>query len=83
MAAAIKNLTQRPIFVALNSGTELRLSPGETAADIPDVELKDNAKLQKLQQQHAIAVETEGDAEEHGGESEEGAGKRKARGSRT
>jgi hypothetical protein len=57
MAVAIKNLTQRPIFVSLNSGTELRLSPREVAADIHDVELKDNAKVEKLLRQRAIAVE--------------------------
>jgi hypothetical protein len=60
MPVVIKNLTQRPLYVSLNSGTDLRLSPGEAAADIPDVELKDNAKIEKLLRQRAIIVEQAG-----------------------
>jgi hypothetical protein len=63
MTFAIKNLTLRPIIVPLNSGTNLRLSPGETARDIPDVELKDNTKIDKLLSQHIIAVQAETEAE--------------------
>jgi hypothetical protein len=57
MPVAIKNLTARPIFVALNSGTNLRLSAGEVADQVPDVELKSNSKIDKLISQRAIAVE--------------------------
>ncbi len=61
MPVAIKNLTKRPLFVSLNSGTDLRLSPGEIAAGIRDVELKDNHKVEKLLQLRAIAVERSGE----------------------
>jgi hypothetical protein len=57
--SAIKNLTSRPIFVPLNSGTNLRLSPGKTATGVSDHELKGNAKVEKLLGLRAIAVETE------------------------
>ncbi|MER2624877.1 MAG: hypothetical protein ABTS22_13185 [Accumulibacter sp.] len=57
MPVAIRNLTSRPIFVSLNSGTSLRLSASEVASQVPDVELKNNAKIDKLIAQRAIAVE--------------------------
>jgi len=56
MPVAIKNLSSRPIFVPLNSGANIRLSPGEVAEKIPDVELKDNTKVDKLVSQRTIAV---------------------------
>ncbi len=57
MPVVIKNLTSRPLFVSLNSGTNLRLSAGEVAGPVPDVELKNNSKIDKLISQRAIAVE--------------------------
>lgn len=57
MPVAIKNLTARSLFVPLNSGTNLRLSSGEVAGPVPDVELKNNSKIDKLIAQRAIAVE--------------------------
>ncbi|MEI9971336.1 MAG: hypothetical protein WDO73_04365, partial [Ignavibacteriota bacterium] len=57
MPAAIKNLTLRPVFVPLNSGTNVRLSPGGTASNIDEVELRDNSKFNKLVSQRAIAVD--------------------------
>jgi hypothetical protein len=57
MSVAIKNLTSRPVFVSLNSGTNLRLSAGEVSSPVPDVELKGNAKFDKLVAQRAIAAE--------------------------
>jgi len=59
MPVAIKNLTARPLFVSLNSGTNLRLSSGEVAGQVPDVELKNNSKIEKLISQRAIAVESQ------------------------
>jgi len=46
-----------PLIVPLNSGTNLRLSPGEVSDDVHDVELKENSKIEKLLRQRAIAVE--------------------------
>jgi hypothetical protein len=37
----------------------LRLSPGEVSDVVHEVELKNNAKIEKLRLQRAIAVETE------------------------
>jgi hypothetical protein len=68
--SAIKNLTSRPIFVPLNSGTNLRLSPGKSATGVSDIELKGNAKVEKLLGQRAIAVE----AESEGASSDKSAG---------
>ena len=56
MPVAITNLTSRPLIVALNSGASLRLSPGEVADKVPDVELKNNSKIEKLVGQRAITV---------------------------
>jgi len=87
MAAAIKNLTDMPIYVALNSGTGLRLSPGEVASDIHDVELKDNAKVEKLLQRQAISVEHEDEApadkRDAADEPEEAGAKKKSRAGRS
>ena len=54
---AIRNLTSMPLIVPLNSGTNLRLSPGEVSDDVHDVGLKENSKIEKLLRQRAIAVE--------------------------
>jgi hypothetical protein len=60
----IRNLTLRPIIVPLNSGTNLRLSPGGVSGDIADVELKDNGKIDKLLQQRAVVVQSQTEATE-------------------
>jgi hypothetical protein len=57
MPVAIRNLTSRPIFVPLNSGTNLRLSAGAVSDYVHEVEVKDNSKVDKLQRLRAIAVE--------------------------
>jgi len=57
MPVTIRNLTPRPVIVPLNSGTNLRLSPGEVSGDVQDVELKENPKVDKLLHRRAIAVE--------------------------
>src|SRR5262245_51211521 len=59
MPSIIKNMGPGPITIALNSGTHLRLSPGETSNPVRDVELKDNAKINKLLTLRTIAVERE------------------------
>ncbi|SRR6266704_1680188 len=59
MPVKIKSLLiSRPIVVPLTTGATLRLSPGETSAELPDVEIKNNAKVDKLQAQGAIEIET-------------------------
>jgi hypothetical protein len=62
-------LTSRPIIVPLTSGTAVRLSPGQTSEELGDVEVENNPKVDKLQQQRVIAVEN---VEGGGSESSEG-----------
>jgi hypothetical protein len=58
MPVKIKSLLiSRPIVVPLTTGTTLRLSPGETSAELPDVEITNNPKVDKLQAQGAIGIE--------------------------
>jgi len=57
MPVAIRNLTSRAIYVPLNSGTNLRLSPGEVSVALHEVELKNNSKIERLRLQRDIAVE--------------------------
>ena len=58
MPVTIRNLTSSPLFIPLNSGPNLRLSPGASSADVNDLELKDNVKIGKLLSQRSIALET-------------------------
>ena len=59
MAVRIWNLgTSCPILVPLASGATLRLSPGQASEEIPDVEVVDNAKVDKLRRQRLIDIET-------------------------
>lgn len=47
-----------PILVPLSSGTTVRLSPGQSSAEMPDVEVTANAKVDKLRRQGLIDVES-------------------------
>jgi hypothetical protein len=57
MSVRITNLTNRPVIFSLSSGTTLHLSPRATSSDLPDVEIKNNAKVEKLQRQFIISVD--------------------------
>jgi hypothetical protein len=68
MAVRIRNLvTSGPVLVPLSSGTTVRLSPGQVSDDLPDVEVANNAKVDKLQRQGmidvAMAKESDADAD--------------------
>jgi hypothetical protein len=71
MAVKIRNLTTSgPILVPLSSGTTVRLSPGQSSGEMPDVEVTDNAKVDKLRRQGLIDIEpTETDESEAAAES--------------
>lgn len=56
MPVEIKNLTQRPVLMRLNSGASLHLSPGMTSHEIVDEEVRRNEKVEKLQGRHVIAL---------------------------
>jgi hypothetical protein len=59
MAVRVRSLlTSRPIIVPLGSGSSLRLSPGQTSDEIPDVEVQNNPKIEKLKDQGVIVVES-------------------------
>jgi hypothetical protein len=59
MAVRVRSLlTSRPIVVPLGSGSTLRLSPGQTSDEIPDVEVQNNPKVEKLKDQGVIVVES-------------------------
>ena len=79
MSVAITNLTSRPLLIALNSGASLRLSPGEVADKVPDVELKNNSKIDKLVGQRAIAVARPAGAPETEAETDEDTEKPRSR----
>jgi hypothetical protein len=56
MSFIIENLTSALVLVRCNSGTMLHLAPRKKSEEILDVEVKDNPKVQKLQDQHVIAL---------------------------
>ena len=59
MAVRIRSLTRSGhLLVPLSSGTTVRLSPGQSSGEMPDVEVTDNAKVDKLRLQGLIDVET-------------------------
>lgn len=60
MAIRIKSLlVSGPVVVPLNSGATVRLSPGQTSGELPDVEVADSQKVAKLAGRGVIAVETD------------------------
>jgi hypothetical protein len=57
MPLRIRNLlTSQPVVVPLNTGTALRLSPGQSSDELPDLETKDNAKVDRLRREGVIEV---------------------------
>lgn len=68
-------LVTGPLQVPLSSGGTLRLSPGQVTEELADVEVTNNAKVDKLQAQRLIDVEKVGNTEaaaedEAGGEAD-------------
>ena len=59
MAIKIRSLlTSGPVWVPLTTGSSVRLSPGQTSAELPDVAMAGNAKADQLRQLGVIDVET-------------------------
>lgn len=56
MPYQIENLAMRPVLLSLTTGETLRLAPRETSSELKDVEIKNNPKIQKLQDQRVIAL---------------------------
>lgn len=56
MPVTIENLTNRPVLLRLNSGQTLHLAPRTTSGEIREVEVKGNAKVQKLEGWRVITL---------------------------
>jgi hypothetical protein len=70
MAVRIRSLlVSGPLMVPLSGGGSVRLSPGEVTGELPDVEVMDNAKVDKLRERRLIHVEqVDGDQDQAEGE---------------
>jgi hypothetical protein len=60
MSFKIENLTTRPVLLRLNSGQALHLAPRTISAEIFDVEVENNPKVQKLQDRRVIDLHASG-----------------------
>lgn len=57
MPVIITNSASSPVFVPLNSGQTLRLSPAERSDELAEVEIKSNPNIEKLQRLRMIDIE--------------------------
>ncbi len=57
MPVIITNSASSPVFVPLNSGSTLRLSPAERSMELAEVEIKSNSNVEKLRRLRMIDVE--------------------------
>lgn len=55
MVAKIENLTDKPIWLRLNSGQSVAIAPRALSGELPEHEIDGNAKLDKLVESHTIA----------------------------
>lgn len=60
MYVEIENMCNRPVLFRLNDGDNLYLRPNEIKTNIRNVEVENNAKVQKLQKLNIIALREEG-----------------------
>src|ERR1700686_2718386 len=57
MAVRIRSLvTSGPVLVPLSTGASVRLSPGQISDEMPDVEVANNAKVDKLRRQRLMDI---------------------------
>jgi|WetSurMetagenome_2_1015567.scaffolds.fasta_scaffold1534211_1 hypothetical protein len=56
MPFKIENLTNELVLLRCNSGMTLHLAPHTKSEEIIDVEVTNNLKVKKLQEQHVIAL---------------------------
>lgn len=54
MPVKIENLTMQTVVLRLNSGQTLHIPPRSTSAEIADVEVLKNKKVDKLEEQHIL-----------------------------
>lgn len=56
MPVHVENLTKKPLWLCLNSGTTLHIAPNTISAEVREVEVVNNPKVQKLLGVQAIAL---------------------------
>ena len=57
MVVKIKNLTNRPVLLRLNSGQTLHLPPDFLSNEINESLINNNAKVKKLEDGHIILIQ--------------------------
>jgi len=57
MAVKIKNMTKAPVLLRFNSGLTRRFGVDEPLENISESEVRDNGKLQRLQDRNIIHIE--------------------------
>jgi len=63
MSVSIENLTDKPLWLRLNSGASLHVLPGASSPGVNDSEVAGNAKLKRLTEENVIRVQlSEGEA---------------------
>lgn len=56
MSVIIKNITNRPVSLRLNSTRTLHIGPNAASTEIVDVEVNNNSYVQRLLDRHLIDV---------------------------
>ena len=54
----IQNATSRTVTVPMNSGRNLFIAPRGTSPEVPESEVRPNARVEKLESRKAIIVKT-------------------------
>ncbi len=54
----IKNLTNRPVLLRLNSGATLHIAPHQISGDCMEVEVRNNQIIQKLLARQVLSIHT-------------------------
>ncbi len=57
MPVIIKNLTNRPVLLRLNSGSTLHIAPRQISGECADGDIQNNPMVEKLQQRLVISLE--------------------------
>lgn len=56
MNLSIENKSDQRVLLRFNSGLTRHLAPGETLESVEPVEIKGNARVERLQARHVIAI---------------------------
>jgi hypothetical protein len=80
MSVTLQNLTDKPLWLRLNSGASLSILPNASAPPVPEGEVDGNDKLQKLIEQRVIRrlqAEGEGEGEGEGADADDSKSERR------